>query len=293
MRYVSVGVLFVLACGACGATGGTSTVVPSVDVTDPSSSDPTPTTSRPREDPWVAFAATILDASRALQAAVLGNPYDEKWQCADPKNDIRATDARAGKTFASKGNPEYLLTTLQGITLTSPVDPAARGDTNDPDEPAPRPAQKPRIVVRGNAFVFADSRVRWFEITTRSVSYSTGDGETQTLLKRLPGELRGAMTDLVTTLTSSCVLSFIDGADLAPLPIPQEKKESAIEMVEHNAAEVSHACEAAARASGPWDARVGRMTSAYRTGEGVATIDADLRIEQGRLCIGRATADTL
>jgi hypothetical protein len=242
----------------------------------------------------LAFGGTILDASRALHAAALGNPYDAKWQCSDPKKDLRATDPSAGKTLTAKGAPEYLLTVLSDITLTSPIDPSRDDTPPTSDEPDERGKQSTRLVLRGTAFVFADGRLRWFEMKTRAAS-SIPDSPSLTRLKRLPPDLRGALSDLVTTLSSpSCSLPFISEGELATLlamlRLSPSKLDSAVEALDHEIAELHHACEAVAKASGRWDARISRMEIAYRVGEELAILSAGLEIDQGHLCIGRGSA---
>jgi hypothetical protein len=86
------------------------------------------------------------------------------------------------------------------------------------------------------------------------------------------------------------VLPFGTEADVAPLPVSRSIKDSAIEALEHEAAELHHTCEMVARASGPWEARLGRLQAMYRVEDELATLTAELRIEQGKMCIGRGSA---
>ncbi len=285
----SIGLFAVLLATACGVTGGTTTG-PGVETPTTTGVDPLPTTT-PREDPWALFASTMLDATRALHAAALGNAYDPKWHCADPKKDIRATEPREGKTLTSKGTPEYIVTVMSDLTLTSPIDPSSRDPSPPIDaEDASEPKKTTRVVARGTVLVFPDARVRWFKMSARGSTYYGTEDDPPQRLKRLPPEVRGAISDLVTTLTGPCVLAFGGEADIAPLPVPQSTKDSAIEALEHEAAELHHTCELVARASGPWEARLGRIQVMYRVGDDLATLSAELRMEQGRVCIGKGSA---
>ncbi len=286
----SIGLFAALLVTACGVTGGSSVTGPGIETPTATTVDPLPT-SHPREDPWALFGGTMLDATRALHAAAMGNPYDAKWQCADPKKDIRATDLREGKTLNAKGTPEYVVTVLSDLTLTAPsaASPGEPETPRDGDEPTER-KQATRVVARGTVLVFPDARVRWFKMSARGSSYYGSEDDPTIRLKRLPPEIRGAISDLVTTLTGPCVLPFAGEADIAPLPVPQSTKDSAIEALEHEAAELHHTCELVAHASGPWEARLGRMQAMYKVENELATLTADVRIEQGRVCLGRGSA---
>lgn len=277
-----------LALTACGAA--LQDAVPTA-APEPAQVDPLPTPA-PRDDPWALFASIVLDATRAAHAAVLGSSYDARWQCADAKRDIRSTEAQAGKTFLSRGAPEHILSVVSEVTLTSPLDASAAMEPADPNDDDRAQAKRPaHAYVRGTPFVFADGRVRWFKMSGRASTSPSYDGETNVRIKRLPPEIRGAIAEVVTALSSSCALPFVGERDLALLPIPASTKSAAIEAIEHEATELHHACELVARAPGPWEARIGRLQAIYAIPSGeMASLTTSLEIDQGRVCLGRVSA---
>jgi hypothetical protein len=268
MRSIAV-LALMTACGEAAMNGHVETPTENVD--------PLPVTNA-REDGWALFASSMLEAARAAEAAVRGNPVDAKWQCADPKKDLRSTDQSELNSFTSIGNPEFIGAMIEGVTLASPRDPR--------DDAAEETRRGSRLLVSGAVVIFADARVRWLEMRTVSSDYDNGVPWIR--LKRLPEEVRGAMTELVTTLSSpSCSVPFLTEADIATIPLSPSRRQSALESLEHEAAELHHVCEAAARASGPWDARMSRFLAVFHVGEQLALLNADLRIEDGKLCLGR------
>jgi len=274
-----VAVLLALAAASCaeGATKGTQ-----VETPQNAGLDPLPV-AHAREDGWALFAAAMLDAARAAEAAVRGNAIDAKWHCADPKRDVRSTEASEANAFTSMGNPEFLAAMIEGVTLSTTRDVR--------DEPPSEESRRvgSRLLVVGTVVVFGDARVRWFQMRAQGSDYDTSTPWLR--LKRLPNEIRGAMTELVTTLSSpSCSLPFLDATDIAAMPLSPSRRQSALETLESEEAELHHVCEAAARASGPWDARLSRYVAVFHVGEQLALLNADLRIEDGKLCLGRVKA---
>lgn len=251
----------------------------------------------PKEDPWTAFSAFVLEAARAVEAAADGRPHDPQWDCGDErKTDIRATSPEEMDKLRAKGDPQFLLAVLGEIGLEAQI---AKDGRAPSEEPSPNPDEDDdesetderkdsRVSVSASAAVFGDGRVRWLAVRGYATS---GRTEARSRIKTLPVPLRGALGELVTVLSApSCALPMLTPGDLAGMPIPDKERAQANESLIREAEKLKKVCALAARADGAWDAKLSRLQVAYALKDEIAQLRADVRMRQGKICLGRVEA---
>ena len=284
---------------ACGAAAlETAPVVP---FAAPSASTPeqVPT---PRDDPWVTFATFVLDAAHAAMAAADGQPHDARWDCADAAHDIRATSPDEGQKLRAKGNPEFLIALLGEIDLEAQLepgaDPAPSAGLSNADHDEEGASQRRRddrwLSVNASAAVFADGKVRWLAARGfgRDPSgLSPRDAGARVRLKATPPEIRGALGEVVRSLSSPrCSLAFLSVGDLASFPLSDAVRREATESLPREAERLKNVCALAAHATGSWSVTLSRLQVAFSVKDEVAQLRADVHVENDRVCIGQVEA---
>lgn len=303
MRHLSLASFALAACASCAGAAALESA-PVVPIGAASAHEPTQTPAL-RDDPWTGFSSFVLDAAHAAIAAADGHPHDARWDCQGAANDIRATSPDEGKKLRAKGNPEFLIAVLGEIALRAELDPGAAptppaesstdsGESDDDDESVKRAKSERWLSVSASAAVFGDGKVRWLAVRGYG-SGSAGDDDPEAAkhmrLKALPLPIRGALAEVVASLSSpSCSLAFLTAADLAPLPLSDTVRREASESLPREAERLKKVCALAARANGAWDVALSRLQVAFSVKDEVAQLRADLRVESGRVCLGRVEA---
>lgn len=231
------------------------------------------------------FGVPAVDASRAMLAAAQGRTYDPGWNCADPKEDIRATSAETKQQVAPLGAMASLVLAAVKLTLVAP----AKSDVNVADVPD-YPGKGPvRVFVHGYAMVSPEGHVSWADVKGYLAALEEPNPE-RAPIKSLAAPLRSELERLVDAASSpSCGVTIMSAADLDALPYPLQKDER--DVILAKLGEVTRAlpktCKTAASADGAWEAHFSHLEMVVRGGSTLATLRSKLSIQNGALCLGR------
>jgi hypothetical protein len=266
------------------------------------SASESPKVRAPQVDPRAGFSAFVLDAAHAAMAAADGSPHDARWDCESAANDIRATSKDEGQKLRAKGNPEFLIAVLGDTALHAKLDPNADSTPAPPPDPDRDDAESDTneddretragdrwLSVSASAAVFADGKLRWLAVrgSPESKDGRASDASKRVRLKALPTPLRGALGEVITSLSSpACSLPFLSAADLASLPLSDTLRREATESLPREAGRLKKVCALAARTTGAWDVTLSRLQVAFSVKDEVLQLRADLRIEKGHVCLG-------
>jgi hypothetical protein len=243
---------------------------------------PPPRAAARGDDALATIGAAVLDGSRAMIAAALGEPHDARWDCSDPRIDLRATPPETAQRLEPLGDlGELIIAGIDGVALVSPVWQGAVEEATPPADERPR-----WLAVTGELVVWPDRRVRWATIRS-SVDVERPHPDASVRLKDLPAELREPLADLVLRLSApGCDVPLVTQRDIAALDLSADAARGASEALVRDARRVALACHDAGTVRGPWSARVRRLNALVTVRGGVVHLASELRFFTDHLCLG-------